>query len=264
MKLFQDVAAPSECRTIDASEQPAPLFRNTAGHHISPTVEFGYTFGDDQLREAVEKDAASVLVHHGEVPPVDGYRVVHVHHEALSLFVGKDAGISNISLADLALVLDGKIANWKLVGGNNVPITLGFRADGIFFETARFLLGHTGSGMMANAFRANSYQDLAAYGAGSAGSLLVGLRGPSARSPRLMELRLDGHQLARSTNRLYPLCGQVTLLLRRNDPKARVLGRKFADGFAQRVREDGFEEQGRSLIRRLEQSVSFDLMAEAQ
>src|SRR6266404_5660539 len=99
--------------TLNVSEEGACLFRDTGGHTIGPSIEFEYTFDNDRLRDATRKKVASVLVHHGKVPPVDGYEAVHIHHEGLPIFLSKETGISNVSLEDLAAVLEGRITNWK-------------------------------------------------------------------------------------------------------------------------------------------------------
>jgi hypothetical protein len=162
----------------------------------------------------------------------------------------------DLGLDDLASLLEGRITNWKLLGGCDTPIVVGVRGDGVFLEAANFLLSQGNISIATNAFMAKSYEDLAAFGADRAGALLIGLRGLSAGSPRLREVPLNGRLLATSTNRHYPLCGQVTLLLRQNEPRAIALGRRFADGFAQRMREDGLQEQGSVLVQKLEQALA--------
>src|SRR4051812_18729289 len=115
-----------------ASEPSASLFRDTAGHHISPSAEFEYTFGQNELRSTAQRNVASVLVHHGLCLPIDGYEIVHVHHEGLPLFLSGDAGVSNLSLGDLAAAMAGRITNWKQIGGRDLPIAVGIRGDGVF------------------------------------------------------------------------------------------------------------------------------------
>lgn len=226
-------------------------FSNSFGHVISPTANFQYTFDSDELERAVQQEAVAAIVHHGDAPAFTKHVLVYSHDEGLTLFASSASGASCVTSEDLASILSGRIVNWSEIGGNDLPIELGVRADGIFMRSSQAILRRHSLHLTANVHASQSYGDLAAYASSKRGALVIGLRGRSSRTAMLTELRVDGARVSGPNAGPYPLSISISLLLRRDSPLAVQLGRDFAESLAANGREDRLEADVSEMTSRL-------------
>ncbi len=59
-----------------------------------------------------------------------GLKAVTIAKDAVAVIVDKDAGVSNLTLEQIAMIYAGEITNWKDVGGNDLKITCVVREAG--------------------------------------------------------------------------------------------------------------------------------------
>ncbi|WP_431956590.1 PstS family phosphate ABC transporter substrate-binding protein [Nocardia lijiangensis] len=136
--------------TLVGSSAFEPVVRDAAAQYEKRCTgaEFAFDFqgterGLDRLAEA-GPDAELLAISDGAKGP--GYPALQPRPLALSLFavfVHKDLGITDLTVAQVRDVYQGRITNWREVGGPDLPVVLIDRAPGsgtrVIFEKA--LLG---------------------------------------------------------------------------------------------------------------------------
>lgn len=230
------------------------IFKNSFGHRTATTAAFQYTFGASDLTALVERNSASVIVHHGTVPATADYVAIHRHVEGLPLFLSKSIGVERISLADLKSLIEGKVANWRGFGGNEVPVNIAVRQDGVFGKSILHMLGREGISVPSTRAGVSSYEELAEFGVVHPGTILFGLRGTASHSGDLIELALD-HKTVSGSQGDYPLVSEITVLVRKNDSRAIELGNEFAESLKAQAVADRMETQATPMIEGLERSL---------
>jgi hypothetical protein len=217
------------------------VFNNSILHRIKATPHFIYTFSEDALRQTHQEVAPTMIVHHGAGAAPAGYCEVYAHQEGLTLFASREAEICDLTTQSIAALFSGRIRNWKQLGGNDVPVAIGIRTDGIFGQATQAIMRQHALPMPTHFVNSESYADLVSFATRRPGALIVGLRGALANRSLLTELRVDGALISQFSEPPYPLSLRLSVLVRQDDPLAAELVRDFVDSFVVNAREDGME-----------------------
>jgi hypothetical protein len=234
---------------------PTGAFYSTGGHTDLPTLSFQYTFEERELEHLLAQDTASAIVHHGAIPATSNYLVVHSHLEGLPLFVSNSIQIESVTSSELGSLFSGAIANWKHLGGGDLSVDIGIRADGVFWRASQNILRQNSLWITRDVFAANSYEELASFRSQRAGAMLIGLRGPSVGSANLKMLKIDGREMFGASSEFCPLSCRLSLLLRKHDLLAVELGERFAANLRERWCEDGMEIRARTALEDLDNGL---------
>ena len=85
-------------------------------------------------------------------------------------------------------------------------------------------------------------------------ALLIGLRGRAAKSRTLVEIGLGGTRVEPLSDG-FPICGKVTLIIKKSDPEAIRLGEYFAKSLEHQLREDGMLQAGLVTLQKLSREL---------
>ena len=106
----------------------AQLFEQETGIHIN-IQGGGATKG---IRQVVSHEAdlgGSCRYHLPDDPREAGVGLEPVAWDALAIIVNKENPVDSISLEDVKNLFNGKISNWKLLGGNDEPVEVFIRSS---------------------------------------------------------------------------------------------------------------------------------------
>jgi hypothetical protein len=218
-------------------------------------LSFQYTFDERELEQLLGQDTASAIVHHGAIPVTSNYVVAHSHCEGLPVFASSAIPLAGITSEDLKSLFSGAVANWKYLGGRDIPVDICVRTDGVFLRASQNILQRNSLWVTRNVSPANSYDELASFGCQREGAILIGLRGSSIRSVKLKALKIDGREISGRAGGAYPLSCRLSLLLRKRDLVAIELGERFAADLKECWREDGMEIMARMALEGLNNTL---------
>ncbi|WP_410655870.1 PstS family phosphate ABC transporter substrate-binding protein [Amycolatopsis sp. lyj-112] len=136
--LFDAKPPPLDCASgqlvITGSTAFAPVLKEATSSYAKTCPGTSFTFdsrgsaeGLGSLNQAGQKDENPGVLAFSDGAKGEGFPRLLPRPVAFSLFtlvVNKESGVQDLSLAQIRDVYDGKIANWKDIGGKDLPVRL--------------------------------------------------------------------------------------------------------------------------------------------
>ncbi|WP_245721002.1 PstS family phosphate ABC transporter substrate-binding protein [Nocardia pseudovaccinii] len=124
--------------TVVGSSAFEPVIRDAAAQYGKRCTGAEFTFGFEGTERGLDRLAEEGKDHPdlltiSDGPKGDGYQPLLDRPLALSLFtmiVHKDVGVTNLSVAQIQDLYQGRITNWRDVGGADLPVVLVNRIPG--------------------------------------------------------------------------------------------------------------------------------------